>query len=113
MFKKIRSKKDGRHMKRSWACRTPDIRAADPIYSADDERVLQFMAAEFLRQGMETAKIVAVAGHAQVLEDGPEMGTPETEQEEHGDVLEGIYTPDMLDKRKSSLGQSTDVRGTG
>jgi hypothetical protein len=48
---------------------------------------------------METAKVVAVSGHKQVLEDGPEISTPESEQEEHGDVLEWMYTSDMLDEK--------------
>jgi hypothetical protein len=73
------------------------------IYSADDERLLQFMSREFLRQGMETAKVIAVAGHKQVLEDGPEISTPESKQEEHGDVLEGMYTSDMLDEKGKSV----------
>jgi hypothetical protein len=60
------------------------------IYSAGDERVSQFMSPEFLRQGTETAKVVALSGHKQELEDGPDISTPEREQEEHGDVLEGM-----------------------
>jgi hypothetical protein len=65
------------------------------------------MSPEFLRHGMEMAKVVAVAGHRQVLEDGPEISTPESEQDEHGDVLEGMYTPYMLDeKRKPFLARA-------
>jgi hypothetical protein len=48
------------------------------INSADDERLLQFMSREFLSQGMETAKVIAVSGHKQVLEDDPEISTPES-----------------------------------
>jgi hypothetical protein len=47
---------------------------------------------------METAKVVAVAGGKQALEHGPEISTPESKQEEHGEVLEGMYTSDMLDE---------------
>lgn len=65
----------------------------------DDERLLQYMSSQSLAQEMETAQVIAVAGHKQVLEDAPEIYTPESEQEEHGDVLEGIYTPDMLDEK--------------
>jgi hypothetical protein len=55
------------------------------------------MSGETLSQGMEVAKVIAVAGHKQVLEDGPEVDTPGREREEHGDVLSGMYTSDMLD----------------
>jgi hypothetical protein len=48
---------------------------------------------------METVKVIAAAGHKQVLEDGLEIDTSESDKEEHGDVLEGMYTPDMLDEK--------------
>jgi hypothetical protein len=46
---------------------------------------------------MEEAKAIAVAGFKQVLEDGPEEATQESEKEEHGEVLDGMHTADMLD----------------
>jgi hypothetical protein len=42
--------------------------------------------------GTEAANVVAVAGHNQVLENGPEIDTAASKQQEHGDVLEGMYT---------------------
>jgi hypothetical protein len=52
---------------------------------------------------METAKVIAVARHKQLLEDGPEMSPPQSKQEEHGDVLEGMYTSDMLDEKEKPV----------
>jgi hypothetical protein len=40
-----------------------------------------------------------VAGYKQVLEDGLEIDTQESEKEEHGNVLEGMTTADMLDAK--------------
>jgi hypothetical protein len=45
------------------------------------------MSAHDLAQGMETSLL---HGHKQVLEDWREIDTPESDKEEHGDVLEGI-----------------------
>jgi hypothetical protein len=46
-----------------------------------------------------SSKVIAVAGHKQVLEDGPDIDTPESEQEEDGEVLSGMCTSDMLDDK--------------
>jgi hypothetical protein len=56
----------------SW---NPDCRPEIGI--ADDRHLLQHMTRETLSQGMELAKIIAVAGHKQVLEDGPDVDDPE------------------------------------
>jgi hypothetical protein len=61
-------------------------------------RLLQHMSYETLSQGMEVAKVIAVAGHKHMLEDGPEVDTSESEKEEHGCELSGMYTSNMLDE---------------
>jgi hypothetical protein len=48
---------------------------------------------------MEEAKAISVAGYEQVLEDGPEEDTKDSEIEEHGDELTGMYTSDMRDAK--------------
>jgi hypothetical protein len=57
---------------------------------------------------MEEARTIAVAGCKQGLEDRPEIDTPENEKEEHGDVLEGMYTADIHDaKGQPVLGRAS------
>jgi hypothetical protein len=48
---------------------------------------------------MEDAKRIAVAGYCQVLEDGLDVCNSESDLEfsDHDEVLEGMYTSDMLD----------------
>jgi hypothetical protein len=48
---------------------------------------------------IEELRIRGQSGRAGGLEDGPEMSPPQSEQEERGDVLEGMYTSDMLDEK--------------
>jgi hypothetical protein len=43
--------------------------------------------------------LTAVAGYNQVLEDGPKEDSTESATEEHGEVLTGMYTADMLDEK--------------
>jgi hypothetical protein len=57
----------------------------------------EFLSDEFLSQVMETAKGITVAGHKQVLEDGPEMDDPESDKEERG--LRGCILRTCLTRR--------------
>jgi hypothetical protein len=52
---------------------------------------------------MDDAKRIAVAGYKQVLEDGPDVCSSESEAEyrDHGEMWldDTMYTPDMTDKK--------------
>jgi hypothetical protein len=56
---------------------------------------------------MEEAKAIAVARYQQVLEDGPEVCSSESEAEysDHGEqwLASDIYTPDMLDENGNPI----------
>jgi hypothetical protein len=52
---------------------------------------------------MEEAKLVAVSSYRLVLEDVPEIETPDQSSDDHGDVLDTMYTPDMLDEKEQAV----------
>jgi hypothetical protein len=75
----------------------PDSRPL--IVREDDPRLEQWSdTAGKYEEWLADAKIIAVGSYRLVLEDGPDVCTSESENEhsDHGEVLEGMYTPDVL-----------------
>jgi hypothetical protein len=69
---------------------------------------------------MKDTKRIAVAGYRQVVEDGPELCSSESEAEysDHWEELTGMYTPDILgpdgkpvrERAKLTTGQANALR---
>jgi hypothetical protein len=62
---------------------------------------------------MQEAELVAVGSYMLVPEDSPELETPQNppiqSDNDHGDVLQGMYTPDMLDEKEQPVLERTVI----
>jgi hypothetical protein len=76
------------------------------LYASEDPRVLQYMTQEHRDECMEDAKAIAVACYEQVLEDGLDVCSSESEADysDHGEqwLNSDIYTPDMLERERET-----------
>jgi hypothetical protein len=79
-----------------------------PQFIADDD-IAQVSQDPYLRDHLESwrqhAQLVALGGHCSILEDGPEVIDPESQEEEHGDSISIELSP------QAQLIEQARVRG--